>query len=176
MSPPSANSTSCSKTQFTWSPARSCLPITEQQISCIDSGVLPPMYGTLSSWTIDNSLLQGKITKCKIRSLNSLGWSEWSDYSIPFQVSSCNVLNGVKQPSCTECRFYCRLTGCSGCCKNKEKIGKYWKNVFMRLCYGVAPNTARYLSPEVKYCHVHEVDKNRRVKTTKMVKRTIIKP
>ena len=59
MKTPTCSSSTCDKSVFSWTAPSSCSPITQQEMSCSGSdgkqNLLPTIFGTLSSWTIDST-------------------------------------------------------------------------------------------------------------------------
>jgi len=139
------------------------------------------------------------MTRCSIRSRNANGWGEWSDIGTSFACQSCGIsVQDVKSwtgpariptQKAPSCQTSCRSTGCGGACGAAIPAESFWGSAAHKACCGVGACTsgcaavvkakalaaaATATKHEWKYCHVHESDKNRTVKTSKMVEKKIM--
>jgi len=88
------------------------------------------------------NLQAGSALVCRIRSLNRIGWSDWSPVNEGgFPLPDCGedrALAGPAQAGCGDgsCRRSCQSTGCGGCCGGNQAgaDGTFWAKAANKAC------------------------------------------
>ena len=186
----------CQKAMMKWDPPVSCSPIDRTEIQCQGEdgsfNSLPAIPGAFTAWNIDMghfdfapfNLETGDPLLCRVRSHNSIGWSQWSGDSVGFGIPDCSKKTTddrrMQQNEGCVCRRSCQATGCGGCCKDNHEAGTFWSKVRARTCCatgacsrGCQPKLLRNAMHRHKYCHVHAEDKNRTRKKTRWEMRVV---
>jgi len=96
------SATDCDQTRISWTTARSCSTILDQELQCLGSDRIftnwqSPLGGSANELVVDASQLQaepftldlGAGIVCRIRSSNENGWGKWSDENDGVSLANC---------------------------------------------------------------------------------------